>query len=103
MARRLGGRRVPVSGRQRGDVPDIAHPDLAIEHKYGKVISVRTQTALEQADAAAAKTGGIPVVTFEHVTAGVTNPNLLGVTMKLEVFQDLARKAGIDIDESAYS
>lgn len=27
----LGGRRVPVSGRGRGDGPDIAHPLLSIE------------------------------------------------------------------------
>ncbi len=29
----LGGRRVPVSGRGRGDAPDIAHPWLALEVK----------------------------------------------------------------------
>jgi len=29
----LGGRRVPVSGRGRGNAPDIAHPWLALEVK----------------------------------------------------------------------
>ncbi len=29
----LGGRRVPVSGRGRGDAPDIARPWLALEVK----------------------------------------------------------------------
>lgn len=29
----LGGTRVPITGRQRGDVPDIAHPRYSIEVK----------------------------------------------------------------------
>ncbi len=33
IAARLGGVRVPVSGRQRGDAPDIAHPTFAVEVK----------------------------------------------------------------------
>ena len=30
IAARLGGRRVPITGRQRGDVPDVAHPAFAM-------------------------------------------------------------------------
>jgi hypothetical protein len=30
IATRLGGQRVPVSGRARRDAPDIAHPRLAL-------------------------------------------------------------------------
>ncbi len=29
----LGGRRIPVSGRGRGDNPDIEHPALSVEVK----------------------------------------------------------------------
>jgi len=29
----LGGERVPITGRQRGDVPDVEHPWLSIEIK----------------------------------------------------------------------
>lgn len=35
-AETLGGKRIPVTGRHSGDVPDIEHPIFAIEHKYGK-------------------------------------------------------------------
>jgi hypothetical protein len=31
LAELLGSKRVPVSGRARGDTPDIEHPELAIE------------------------------------------------------------------------
>jgi len=33
IAARLGGQRIPVSGRGRGDQPDIAHPTFAVEVK----------------------------------------------------------------------
>lgn len=29
-----GAKRIPVTGRNRGDAPDISHPFLSIEHKY---------------------------------------------------------------------
>jgi hypothetical protein len=34
IAAQLGGRRVPVTGRARGDAPDVAHDWLAIEVKH---------------------------------------------------------------------
>ena len=34
VAARPGGERVPVTGRQRGDVPDVAHGWLSIEVKH---------------------------------------------------------------------
>ena len=48
----LGGVRVPVTGRQRGAAPDVAHDGFAIEVKYGKVMSSRLALAVEQAVAA---------------------------------------------------
>jgi len=56
----LGGERVPVTGRQRGDAPDIAHPVLSIEVKkvgQGKrpMITERLKEALAQAAAASAE------------------------------------------------
>jgi hypothetical protein len=48
----LGGVRVPVTGRQRGAAPDVAHPEFAIEVKYGNVMSSRLSLAVEQAVAA---------------------------------------------------
>jgi hypothetical protein len=54
VAARLGGRRVPVSGRTRGDVPDIEHPWLAIEVKARAVLPQWLQVAMEQAELSAA-------------------------------------------------
>jgi hypothetical protein len=49
----IGGERVPVSGRQRGDVPDIAHPTLSVEVKHRRAIPAWLLTAMAQASAAA--------------------------------------------------
>ena len=49
----LGGRRVPVTGRQRGDVPDIAHDQLSIEVKHRASIPQWLCEAIEQAQASA--------------------------------------------------
>jgi hypothetical protein len=66
-AETLGGKRIPVTGRHSGDVPDIEHPMFAIEHKYGKrVISATIKKALSQARKAAETTKKIPLVTIEQ-------------------------------------
>lgn len=49
----LGGVRVPVSGRARGDAPDVRHDWLSIECKHRKEVPAWLQTALVQARAAA--------------------------------------------------
>lgn len=59
IAERLGGRRVPVSGRQEAGV-DIAHDWLAIEVKHTKRIPVFVVRALGQAKAGA-KEGQLPI------------------------------------------
>lgn len=66
MALALGGKRVPVTGRGRGNVPDIEHPLYAIEHKAGKVLSPRLTEAMLQAKAAAVGTSKMPLVTVDH-------------------------------------
>ena len=38
IAKLLGGRRIPITGRQRGDVPDIEHDALSIEVKSRKAL-----------------------------------------------------------------
>jgi hypothetical protein len=50
----LGGRRVPVSGRGRGDAPDIAHPWLALEIKDRATLPLWLLDALDQAERSAA-------------------------------------------------
>lgn len=54
IARLLGGRRVPVSGRGRGDSPDIAHPRFSIECKDRATLPAWLLDALSQAEASAA-------------------------------------------------
>jgi len=53
VARILGGRRVPVSGRGRGDAPDIAHAWLSIEIKDRATLPAWLLDALDQAEASA--------------------------------------------------
>lgn len=51
VARRLGGRRIPVSGRQRGDAPDIEHLTLSIEVKHRESLPAWLLDAMDQARA----------------------------------------------------
>ena len=53
IARILGGTRVPVSGRGRGDQPDVRHPWLSIEVKARAELPAWLLDALAQAEAAA--------------------------------------------------
>lgn len=53
VAEELGGRRVPVSGRQREDAPDVEHPTLSIEVKSRKRLPAWIRDAIEQAEASA--------------------------------------------------
>lgn len=53
VAGRLGGQRVPVSGRARGDAPDVAHPRLAIECKHRNSLPSWLIDAMAQAEACA--------------------------------------------------
>ena len=53
IAAHLGGRRVPITGRQRGDVPDVAHPLFAVEVKHRACLPLWLKTAMVQAVAAA--------------------------------------------------
>ncbi len=48
----IGGERVPVSGRQRGDQPDVRHDWLSMEVKHRQSIPAWLTTALSQARAA---------------------------------------------------
>jgi len=56
----LGGRRIPVTGRARGDAPDVAHPWLAIEVKHWAQLPARVTAAMRQAEAAA-HPGQLPI------------------------------------------
>lgn len=53
IAARLGGVRVPITGRQRGATADVAHEDLAVEVKTRATIPGWLREAMEQAEASA--------------------------------------------------
>ena len=53
VARIFGGERVPVTGRSRGDVPDIRHRWLSVEVKTRRALPLWLRDALAQARAAA--------------------------------------------------
>jgi len=61
----LDGQRVPVSGRSRGDAPDIEHPILSIEVKHRQTIPVWLLEAMKQAKAAS-RDGQVPVAIIHH-------------------------------------
>jgi len=61
----LGGERVPVSGRARGDVPDVAHPWLCPEIKHRKSLPAWILDAMSQARAAA-RDGQLPIVVLHE-------------------------------------
>ena len=63
IAEMLHGKRIPVTGRTRGDAPDVAHPDLSIEVKHWKKIPGKTfmNDAMDQAVKSADDTQ-IPIV-----------------------------------------
>jgi hypothetical protein len=61
IAELIGGRRVPVTGRQRGDAPDIAHDWLSVEVKHRRILPDWILDALCQAKASAAGTDKLPI------------------------------------------
>jgi len=52
VAAMLNGRRVPVTGRTRGDVPDIEHDRFSIEVKERQALPAWLNAAMAQAEAA---------------------------------------------------
>lgn len=61
----LGGTRVPVSGRARGETPDVAHELWAIECKTRKALPALLKAAMVQAKAAV-RGSQIPLVVLHQ-------------------------------------
>lgn len=49
IAKFIGGKRVPVTGRQRGDAPDIEHNWLGVECKFRSSLPNWIHDAMDQA------------------------------------------------------
>lgn len=83
----LGGKRVPVTGRHSGDVPDIEHDYLAIEVKVTKhPVSAQMGKAQEQAQKAGRATGRLPVVCWTRTGGQGGSPGEHFVTFDLETW-----------------
>ncbi|RIK45855.1 MAG: hypothetical protein DCC58_05095 [Chloroflexi bacterium] len=65
VAELLGGQRLPVSGRGRGDAPDVEHERLSIEVKRRQSLPAWLHDAMSQAEAAA-RDGKLPVVVLHQ-------------------------------------
>ncbi len=102
-AERLGGQRVPVTGRQRGSAPDIEHPVFGVEIKAGKVMSTRMQEAVEQAVACSQPTKQYPdgKVPFVGITQsiGVGKPNKHYALMRWEDFAALLNDRSMPLQD----
>jgi hypothetical protein len=90
IAKLLGGRRIPVTGRQRGDVPDIEHDALSIEVKSRKALPAWLLGALSQAQAAS-KNGKVPVVVLHQDRAPYAESL---VVLRLEDFAGYLKGGG---------
>ena len=86
---KVNAKRIPVTGRHSGDVPDVETIKFAVEVKAGKVVSSRTLKAVEQARKAAIATRKIPIVAQTHKKNDKTAIHL--VTMELDVFLELTK------------
>ena len=90
IAELLGGRRVPVSGRTRGDCPDVEHPTLSIECKSRKKLPAWLEEAMKQAEASV-KDGRLPVVVL-HQDRALYAESL--VVLRLEDFTSYLKGGG---------
>ena len=53
IAKYIGGERVPITGRQRGDAPDIKHNWLSVEVKLRQRIPTWIKNGIDQAEKSA--------------------------------------------------
>lgn len=79
----LGGKRVPVTGRGRGDAPDIQHPWLCPEVKHRRKLPAWLHEAMAQARAAATSEQ-LPIVVLHESGQRHTNDMVL---VRLSDFQ----------------
>ena len=86
----LGGRRIPVSGRGRGDNPDIEHPTLSVEVKARDGFPAWLEDALRQAEVSAGE-GKTPVAVLHPDRARYSSDAL--VVCRLSEFAKLVRES----------
>jgi len=66
IAKIVGGERVPITGRQRGSAPDVAHEWLGIEIKHRKQLPAWLHDAMAQAVACSDNGDKLPIVVLHE-------------------------------------
>jgi hypothetical protein len=92
----LGGRRIPVSGRGRGDNPDVEHPALSVEVKARATFPSWLEDALRQAESSATD-GKTPVAVLHPDRARYADAL---VVCRLSDFADLVGSDGVNVHDS---
>lgn len=67
IAEKLGGKRVPVTGRTLGSAPDIDHADFGLEVKTRESLPKWLRHAFDQAKACSRLAGKVPMVVLHEV------------------------------------
>lgn len=88
VAKILHGVRVPITGRQRGDVPDVEHPFFSIEVKDRQSLPSWLMDAMNQADASI-RGDKIPIVVLHQ--KGIQNNKNLAI-MRLGNVSEMYKK-----------
>jgi hypothetical protein len=83
----LGGKRVPITGRQRGSAPDVEHNKLSIECKHRETIPQWIDNAMDQAEASIKNPEQVPIVVIHG--KGRTRENDY-VMLKMKHFKKLS-------------
>ena len=83
----LGGRRVPITGRQRGDEPDVMHDQLSIECKHKQSIPKWIDDAMDQAEASIKNPEQVPIVVIHGKGRRRENDYVM---LKMKHFQALS-------------
>ena len=86
----LGGQRVPITGRQRGSAPDIAHPTLSIEVKHRENFPAWLLDALDQAEQSMVSGEQVPIAVLHQ--KGMKYEDCLAVMRLSDLVKVLDRK-----------
>ena len=84
VAKYIGGERVPITGRQRGDAPDIKHAWLSVECKYRKKLPNWLFEARAQAEASKV---GVQLPVQIYAQKGQNTGDAF-IVMRLQDFRD---------------
>lgn len=92
IAAKLGGARVPITGRSRGSAPDIAHALYAIECKSRQVLPGWIREAMAQAEASKRNGQRIAIAVLHEVN---TRHDADLVVISLRDFTDWCGSVGL--------